>query len=49
MWAGADKAPRHIAPAAENGDSFYPTRPLIYYTTDILRMRKVSKQNDTKS
>lgn len=40
MWAGDDKAPWHIAPAAKNVDSFYPTRPFIYYATDTSCTKK---------
>lgn len=45
MWAGDDKAPRHIAPAAKNVDSFYPTRPYIYYATDTACTGKGVKTN----
>ena len=40
VWAGDDKAPWHIVPAVKNIDNFYPTRPFIYYATDILCTRK---------
>ena len=40
MWAGDDKAPWHIIPAVRNADSFYPTRPFIYYATDTSCTRK---------
>lgn len=43
MWAGDDKAPRHIAPAVKNLDSFYPTGPFTHYVTDTLRSRKGDK------
>lgn len=49
MWTGDDKEPCHVAPAAKNADSFYPTRPFIYYATDTRALEKVSKRNDMKS
>lgn len=43
MWAGDDKAPWHIAPAAKNVDSLFLTRPFIYYATDTSCTRSQNK------
>lgn len=49
VWADDDKALWHIVPAVKNVDSFYSSKPFIYYATDTFCTRKVSKQNNMEN